>query len=384
MTKKLLVIIPDRLSVLIQKGEVVPRYYNPGDFFDEVHILMMNDDEPDKSLVQPMVGSAKLFLYNYPEPHGFFKKTLGWQPFLMKKWVEGAVDVIKEVRPNLMRCYGFSLHAYLAMSIKKTIKIPLLLSLHTDLDRSSYVACSFKQKIIHFFLSRMEKKVYEACDLVLPVYESILPYLKKRKIKHYKVCYNFLSDAYLEKKETYDVGSPVQALCVGRQLKGKEPFHIISALKEIEGILLTLVGDGDDHEKLKQHAADEGVIHKTRFIKRLSNEDLCKSLKNYDFMVLNTHYYELSKVMLESFLVGLPLIVNKPSSKEAIPELSHDRCLMVDDSPLGYLNGMQKLIQDGAFRESLGKHAYKIAQEKWSPLKSESVYEKIYKEYCLS
>lgn len=384
MNKRLLIISSDYISAWVKKGEVVPRYYNPGNLFDEVHIMMTNDDRPDPRLVQPMVGDAKLFLYNYPEPNGFFKKTLGWRPFLMKKWTHGAIDLAEKITPNLIRCYGFSLHSYIAMRIKKAINIPLILSLHTNLDHSLYIASSLKQKIINFCLSKLEKKVYDACDIILPVYESIVPYLKKRKIINYKVCYNFLRDDYLEKKDTYQLGSPIQALCVGRQLKGKEPFNIISALKGIDNILLTLIGDGEDHEKLKKYAVDEGVIEKTRFIRRLNNEDLCKSLKNYDFMVLNTHYYELSKVMLESFLAGLPLIVNKPSSKEAIPELSDDLCLVVDDSPLGYLNGMKKLIKDETFRASLGQYTYKIAQDKWSPLKCEKTYEMIYRKYCLS
>ena len=38
--KTLLVIIPDRLTNLINKGEVTERYYNPGNLFDEIHLMM--------------------------------------------------------------------------------------------------------------------------------------------------------------------------------------------------------------------------------------------------------------------------------------------------------------------------------------------------------
>jgi len=40
----LLVIIPDRVTDILIKGEFQPLYYNPGNLFDEVHILMTNDD----------------------------------------------------------------------------------------------------------------------------------------------------------------------------------------------------------------------------------------------------------------------------------------------------------------------------------------------------
>ena len=42
--KKLMVIIPDKLSSLIEKGEVTERYYNPDNFFSEVHIVLTNKD----------------------------------------------------------------------------------------------------------------------------------------------------------------------------------------------------------------------------------------------------------------------------------------------------------------------------------------------------
>lgn len=44
MPETLLVIISDRLSHIIKKGELIDRYYNPGDLFKHVHILMTNSD----------------------------------------------------------------------------------------------------------------------------------------------------------------------------------------------------------------------------------------------------------------------------------------------------------------------------------------------------
>ena len=45
--RALMVIVPDRLSELAEKGEVTRRYYNPGDLFDEVDLVLVNDDRPD-------------------------------------------------------------------------------------------------------------------------------------------------------------------------------------------------------------------------------------------------------------------------------------------------------------------------------------------------
>ena len=70
----LLVIIPDALSGLVNKGEITPRYYNPGNLFDEVHILMTNDDQVKPEDMQRTVGEARLYLHNLPEDRKQFIK----------------------------------------------------------------------------------------------------------------------------------------------------------------------------------------------------------------------------------------------------------------------------------------------------------------------
>ena len=64
---RLLVMIPDRLSDLVNKGEITERYYNPGNLFGEVHLAMTNEDRPDLAAVQKMVGDARLHVHNLPD-----------------------------------------------------------------------------------------------------------------------------------------------------------------------------------------------------------------------------------------------------------------------------------------------------------------------------
>src|SRR5262245_5039355 len=67
---RLLVIVPDRVSEWLSKGEVISRYFNPGELFREVHILMINDDRPDVTLMQKLVGEAVLHLHNLMPEQG--------------------------------------------------------------------------------------------------------------------------------------------------------------------------------------------------------------------------------------------------------------------------------------------------------------------------
>ena len=58
----------DDLNKLINKVEVVKRYYNPGNYFDEVHFLLINQKDIKKNKLSNLVGNAKFFthkIYRY-------------------------------------------------------------------------------------------------------------------------------------------------------------------------------------------------------------------------------------------------------------------------------------------------------------------------------
>ncbi len=100
---RLMVIIPDRLSDIIAKGEVTARYYNPGELFREVHIVMTNDDAPDAEQAQVLVGNAKLVPHNLPAGGSLFLRTLGWRPGLLNRWGHHAVELARALKPQLVR-----------------------------------------------------------------------------------------------------------------------------------------------------------------------------------------------------------------------------------------------------------------------------------------
>src|SRR3954449_9839352 len=88
---RLLVIVSETVSDWMNKGEVVDRYYNPGDFFDEVHLVLTNDDHPADRPLQRMVGRARAEVHNFPLPASVFRRTLGYRPRLLRPWAEGIV-----------------------------------------------------------------------------------------------------------------------------------------------------------------------------------------------------------------------------------------------------------------------------------------------------
>ena len=125
---RLMVIVPDRLSDLIAKGEITERYYNPGELFREVHLVLTNEDRPDVAALQQTVGAADLHLHNMPTAPHFFARTLGWQPLLMRSWTNRMVRLAQSLKPDLIRCHGADLNAYAAAAIREAMNVRFVVS----------------------------------------------------------------------------------------------------------------------------------------------------------------------------------------------------------------------------------------------------------------
>lgn len=380
MIRKLLVIIPDRLSILINKGEVVPRYYNPGNLFEEVHIMMTNDDKPDPKFVQPMVGDARLFLYNHPEPSGFFKKTLGWQPFLMREWLEDALRKIEKIYPSVMRCYGMHLNLLIAAYVRNRKKIPLLASIHTHPYLDAHKEkLSLKNNIIKRFSIKLANNLHYA-DLVMPVYQGIISFLQELQVNNYEILYNTVAVSKANIKHSFDYDEHFKLVCIGQQIPNKNPEHLIKAVAKLENVSLEIIGDGVLNSFLKKLAHELKVEDRIKFISSIPHVDLCRNLKNYDCFAGNIDCIGISKTVIEAFLVKLPVLLNI-NSHEQVPELNDSLCLRVPNTAEGYARGIDELRANKSLRISLAQRAYDFAWKIWAPEKTEAQHIEIYKRY---
>jgi glycosyltransferase involved in cell wall biosynthesis len=171
----------------------------------------------------------------------------------------------------------------------------------------------------------------------------------------------------------------VKLISVGRQFREKNPDNIIQAVRRLPEAHLTLVGDGPCHGDLVKLAAHCQIQGRVAFVQTIPNDELCRQLPEHDIFVVHTEYWELSKSVLEPLLTGLPVIINRRKGLP-VPELQGDFLLVVENTEEGYYQALQKLIEDGSFREQLGRRAYDHAQKRWAPATSEQAFVEIYKE----
>ncbi len=376
---RLLVIIPDRLSDLVRKGEVTERYYNPGELFREVHILMTNNDRPDPAAVQKMVGGARLALHNLPGGRALFFPTFGWQPRLMRWWARGAVRLAASVQPQLIRCHGALLNAFAASRIKARLGVPYLVSMHInpDVDVRGRARDHLLKRLVTQAQQRIEREGLLNADLVMPVYRPIVPYLRRMGVERFEVCYNTLNPSHLRKKDDYRLHAPVRVVSVGRQFREKNPDNLVRAVARLNGVHLTLIGDGVYHDHLQRVAAECGVAERVRFLRAVPNDELCRMLPDFDIFATHSEYFEIAKSVLEPLLTGLPVVINRRHG-DPVPELTPDICMLVENSVDGYASALRRLIEDHNLREGLGRAAFAHARRHWSPEVTEAKFVAIY------
>jgi glycosyltransferase involved in cell wall biosynthesis len=383
--ERLMVIIPDRVTDILIKGEYQPNYYNPGDLFREVHLVTTTDDRPDLGALQRTVGTAKLHLHNLPDDQSLIAANWRrWWKKPLRDWARPGVELARSIRPQLIRCHGADWNGYLASRIKKALGVPYTLSLHINPDVNSVrrvlkSSRSPAEDAHNAFFEYLEHEGLIHADLVMPVYRSILPYLARHGVTRTEVCYNILNTQRLVAKADYRPHEPFRIICVGRLFDEKNPTHLIHAVAALPGTELTIVGDGPLRPALEQETRDLNIATRVRFEPAVPNDELCEQLPGFDLFAVHTDYWELNKSVLEGLLTGLPLVINRRVGAP-VPELEGaDFVRFVDNSTESYRAAIADLIADDAGREALGRRAFAHAQANWSPAVTEAKVVDIYR-----
>lgn len=383
---QLLVIIPDQLTQIVEKGELQPRYYNPGNLFQDVAILMTNGDRPPIEPLRYLVGDANLTLHNHPDDLTLPQQR--WQRWWhrpLRQWAEPGVAMARALAPSLIRCHGADWNVYLAHRIKQALHVPYVVSLHINADvnpprRYRGDNLSDEQRRHNDFYEHVERTGLRDADLVMPVYRPIVPYLERLGVERYEVCYNVLNANHLRQKTSYIAGRPFRIACVGRLIAEKNPENLIRAVGQLENVTLMIVGDGADRQRLEELVRGLHLTDRVQFLSAVANDELCAMLPAFDMFAVHTEYWELNKSVLEALLTGLPLVINHRVTGPPVPELEGaDFVRFVDNTVAGYAGAIRQLMTDDGAREALGRRAYQHAQANWAPAITEAKVVDIYR-----
>lgn len=376
MKKRLLIILNDSLADIIEKGEVVKRYYNPNNFFNEIHFILINQKKiQNKRKLKLMSGKANIYI-NYFNLDFLTKISIIFDLFTNLTKINNFHKIIKRIQPNVIRCYNINYPIFLAYLAKKKFKIPYIISLHACHEDEIQKLNIFKKIIINFIKFRI-KNTLTNCFKILPVYKSAEIFLKKMGIKKYEICYNFIGTLKKNKIKKLQKNK-IKLICTNRQYKDKNPINIIKAVENISNVDLTLVGNGELHESLKDYVIKKKLKYKITFIKSLTNVKYLKILYKNDILIIHTDALEFGKSVIEAMSLKKPIIINRPRKK--IFELNNSFCLFNSNSVIGYKKSILKLLKQKNSLNKLGINGFKTYKLNYESKKMELKQTLMYKD----
>lgn len=375
-SRRLLFIVPDRLSRLVDKGEIPRRYYNPGDYFDEVHLLTATNDAPEARLLEDTVGSAELHIHRLWTRSDYLNVPLS--PVLERNWARRAISLASEVRPNLVRT-GDRLTGYLGARVKQSLGIPHIVSLHSHRDDQRRRMPWGPHRLLREYEKRYDHLAFAAADAVIIVYESLRECALAYGARRVELIYNVVCPGQADHKREYGVDGRARIASVGRLIEGKVPEQLILAMRDVDAEL-TLFGDGDAAARVRGLVKENELTDRVSFHRSMLNADLCRELIGYDLFAAYNDYPGIPKTIMEGLWLGLPTVINDRQTRP-VPELSGDWLCRVQNNREGYAQGLDSLLSNEERRTSLGRRGRAFAEDTFAPEQMESRLVELYTEF---
>lgn len=336
---KLCVFPNDPIISSYNKGEIKDRYYNPGNIFDEVHIISLTEKDIDESKVAVIAGSAKLRI------HSIGKINL----LNRSKYVDKVKSLVREISPDIIRAYNPLVEGWFAALCAQELRIPLYVSLHTQYDRlrqlnkksnfKRYLALKYSEKFIEPF-------VLKRADKITIVYRIIEPYTVKLCGKKPEVLYNRIDCARFSsgKPVVDDLKKPL-IISVGSLIKPKNHSCLINAITSVDAHLL-IIGNGTEYENLIDLVEKLNLKEKVTIKKSVPNnqiQDYYKSAKIFA-LAYDPQLEGLPIPVMEAMACGLPVVI--PPPKKDYSDGLEGIALFTNRDPKSFAKTLNHLLQN--------------------------------------
>lgn len=304
--KKLVVLLTDPIKVYYEKGEIKERYYNPEDFFDEIHMISFCNIDIDVEKVRLIGGNARLFIHTVGQ--------LNFFTFIGP--LRRIFRLIKNIKPDIIRAYDPSLRGAMATWLGKRLKIPSIISIHTELDAQR----RFDKRIMLHLRKIFEDYSIKNADCIICVTNYVGEYARRHKAKRIEILYNGVPLDKFRKEGAEKIFKRRTILSVARLEKPKRQDCLIKAMRDID-MDLVLIGDGNLKDKLKRLTEDMDVEDRVFFIESVPHEDIHRYYLSCDIFAIATDFEGFCIPVIEAIAAGIPVVASDiPPIREILGE----------------------------------------------------------------
>ena len=343
---KLCVFPNDSILSYYNKGEIKEGYFNPLNFFDEIHVISLFDQEIQEDKIKKIAGNAILKI------HKLGKVNLS----NYKSFEQKIISLVSTINPSLIRAFNPRVQGWLAAKTSLKLHIPLVISLHTNYKQQIELAKNnqnfFRYLKLKYASMKLEKFSLENADAVICVYEFIVPYAKKMGVKNIHVIYNKVdTQKFSDKVKKKFFSDKPTILSVGRLIDQKNHRYLIESMKDLDAKLL-IIGDGPNFKSLSGMSKKLGLTNKIEFVKKVPNEELPEYYVSCDLYAQPMENLGGIPIpVLEAMSCGLPIVMSKHSSDYS--EIIDEAVVFVENNHSNFSNAFKQILTNPEYKEKL-------------------------------
>lgn len=346
---KLCVFPNDPLESYLKKGEIKPRYFNPENLFEEVHVISLFDSDTIPENVKELAGNAKLVIH-----------VIGKTNILNVKSKEKKVtDLIKKIDPDVIRSFNPLLQGWLATKVGRKLEIPVIISLMGDYDRDLRYHARKNGKWIDYLKLKYSRYALERfsiknADEIIIIYEFIRKYAENLGGKNINLIYNKIDLSKFSPEITPKIieKKPI-IICVGRLMKEKNQECLIHAIKDLD-VILFLIGDGPQYSELVNLVEKLDLKQKVRFERSIPNNEINAYYTSADIFALPIKYGGFAIPALEAAASGIPVILPKQEF-DSKPEIIEKFAMLIDNTPDSFQKAIKEILSNESLKNKMIK-----------------------------
>ena len=201
-------------------------------------------------------------------------------------------------------------------------------------------------------------------------------YLKRNLLNDYLidnksiVLPNFLDKIFDGEINVMPLNNKFKLICVARLVPSKGINVLIQAIKKVQSfhneIILKIIGDGSELDRLKKLVKDLDVICQVEFLGKLTREEIKAELEDADLFIFPSLFETFGLVVLEALACGVPVLSTKSGGPEELINDSNGILVDVNDEDtiavqiLLVINGKRKFNRKYIQKTTLEKYSCEV------------------------
>ena len=335
----------DPIRAYHAKGEIKPRYYNPGDLFDEVHLVSLCDEDIAPEKVQLLVGRAKLFIHPIGRP------SMVTFPLFFRR----ALKMVRRIGPDAIRAHGIWHTGSLAVYAGRKLGVPVVVSLHNEYDEQR----KYSGQWIYKLVKPLERYTLGHADCAICITEWVEQFAKRHGARRTEIIYNKVYTDQFEPVERAVNGRLPVILSVMRLDRQKDPACLIRAMQDVDARLV-LIGQGELLGELKRLTCELGLADRVEFIPSVPNTEIQKYYQQADIFAMATLYEGFCIPVLEAMAAGVPVVA---CDTKPLPEVLGGTGMVVERTPDAFREAYSTLLADPQLRRRLARQGRSRAEQ---------------------